>query len=240
MRSAFILSERARDGALRGARDALPIVLAYFPVAATFGVLATGAGLPIWITALISLMIYAGASQFMLVSLYAAGVEPVSLALTVVLVNLRHLLYGTTLGQAVVSWRERQKWVAGFGLTDEVFAVTGTRALREPPTPAYQYALSFASYGAWVGGTLVGALVGHIVPPAIATVLAFALPALFLSLLVSQVRHGAHLAAAVCGGAAALVAQQMGSASVGIVVGALAGATAGLFVARWRGAARKG
>jgi 4-azaleucine resistance transporter AzlC len=220
---------------MRGLRDALPIMLAYFPVGATFGVVAVSRGLPAWIAVLTSLVIYAGAAQFILASLYATGIAPIPFALTLLLVNLRHVLYGATVGPAFTKWRERQKWVAAFGLTDEVFAVAGSRILREPPTPPYHYALAFASYASWVGGTVAGAAVGSIVPGPVATVLAFGLPALFLALLLSQAFGLPQLVAALMGALAAVVATLLGASGIGIVAGALLGATAGVLVARVMG-----
>lgn len=224
-----------RSDLLRGLRDALPIILAYFPIAATYGVLASSHGLPFWLTVLISLVIYAGASQFILLSLYVAGLAALPLAITLLLVNLRHALYGTTLGSAFARWSEAQKWIAGFGLTDEVFAVASSRIGQTPPTPAYQYALAFASYASWVSGSAVGAAVGGIVPPGVAIALAFGLPALFLALLLGQKLHLAHITAALCGAATAIVAQQLGASGAGLIAGAVLGATAGALVSLKRG-----
>jgi len=224
-------SASSRAALIRGLRDAVPIMLAYFPLSVTYGVLATARGIPGWATDLTSIVIFAGAAQFMLVSLYVAGTSPVSMTVTLLLVNLRHVLYGTTIGPAFTSWREKHKWIAAFGLTDEVFALTGSQALREPPAPAYQFALAFGSYLSWVAGTVVGATVGGAVPPAAASALTFALPALFLSLLLNQARRVPQIVAAVAGAGVAVAAQAAGLPSFGIVAGAMAGATTGLILA---------
>ena len=73
-------------------RDAMPIILAYFPIAITFGVIAKTGGIPWYITLLISVLIYAGGAQFMLVSLVLANTAPLSVIITVLLVNLRDFL----------------------------------------------------------------------------------------------------------------------------------------------------
>ncbi len=211
-------------------RDAIPIMLAYFPIAVTFGVICTGNGIPWFIAFLISAWVYAGGAQFMLVSLALAGTSPISTILTVLLVNLRHFLYGTTLGPAFAKWPEVKKWVAAFGLTDEVFAVSSSRLLQEPPSPAYQIVFAFSCYGSWLAGTLVGAVVGRAVPAAIADVLGFALPALFLALLLIGQRSIPHFIAAVCGALLSVLASLIHLGSVGIVIGAVVGATVGMYV----------
>lgn len=209
-------------------RDALPIILAYFPIAVTFGVVARTSGIPWLITVLISLLIYAGGAQFMLVSLVLAKTAPIPVIITVLLVNSRHFLYGTTLGPAFSTWAEGKKWISAFGLTDEVFAVTSSRVLIQPPTPLYQITFTFSCYASWVLGTLVGASIGSVVPPSVANILSFALPALFLALFLLGKRSFEHLLAGTIGATVAVLATQLHWGSLGIILGALLGATVGM------------
>ena len=213
---------------LQAVKDAAPIMMAYFPIAITFGVVAGSSGFSFGIAAFISIWVYAGAAQFMLVSLFAAGVSPFATAITVLLVNLRHFLYGATLGPAFSKWPEKLKWLSGFGLTDEVFAVASTRFLSQPPQPAYQLTFAAACYLSWVAGTLVGAGIGRVIPGSVSNLFTFALPALFLALLLSTQRSLAHLSAALAGGALAVAAQMLQLGNLGIVLGAVVGATLGM------------
>ncbi len=237
-------TEATRSGrrveALRGLRDALPIVLAYVPVGVTFGVVAVSNGLPVWMACLLSLVIYAGASQFIFVTLAAAGAGPLSMIVTLLLVNLRHALYGATLGRAFARWPEARRWLGGWGLTDEVFAVLGARvtasvARGESPerviSQPYHYALAFAAYAAWVGGTVAGALIGAAVPAPVAAALTYGLPALFLALLLNQRPSHPQLAAALLGALVAVAVRQVTTSGADIVAGALTGATLGALLA---------
>ncbi|MCL6517076.1 AzlC family ABC transporter permease [Alicyclobacillus sp.] len=214
----------------QGLQDAAPIVMAYVPIAMTFGVIAIQCRLPFWMAILISVAVYAGGAQFMLVSLLASGTPSAAVVGTVLLVNLRHALYGTALGPVFSTWSETKRWIAAFGLTDEVFAVTSGRWSDTPPTPARQWTLSFTCYASWVIGTVAGAAIGRAAPGWLAHDLSFALPALFLALLVLSVARRAHLVASLVGAGIALMCTWFHAGGMGIALGGLIGATAGMVV----------
>jgi 4-azaleucine resistance transporter AzlC len=231
-----------RAEALRGLRDALPIILAYVPVGATFGVVAVSRGLPVWMACLISVIIYAGAAQFIFVTLAAALTGPLAMIITLLLVNLRHALYGATLGRAYARWPLSLAWLGAWGLTDEVFTVLGAgvnrrvmagQEIEQTISPPYHYALVFSVYGAWVTGTVAGALIGAAVPTNIATILNYALPALFLALLLNQRPTWPQLVAALLGALVAVAVRTFTTSGADIVAGALAGATVGALASEW-------
>jgi 4-azaleucine resistance transporter AzlC len=211
-------------------QDAIPIMTAYFPIGMTFGILSISNGIAWWITILISVCIYAGGAQFMLVGLAISNSSPVTTIVTVILVNLRHVLYGTTLGPAFQKWSERNKWLVAFGLTDEVFAVSSCCRQENPLTPLYQFIFTFACYGTWVAGTVAGVGIGKTVPASISQVLGFALPALFLALLFLGERSAAHVISAICGALMAIITTLLHWGSFGIIAGALSGATIGMLM----------
>ncbi|PWI57496.1 AzlC family ABC transporter permease [Sulfoacidibacillus thermotolerans] len=216
----------------KGIRDAIPIVSAYFPISMTFGVIATSGGIPWAITILISAWIYAGSAQFMLVSLALSGTSPTSTVITVLLVNLRHFLYGTTLGPSFMKWSEPKRWLSAFGLTDEVFAVTSSRFITETPLPAYQVTFTYICYISWLLGTIIGASIGKVVPSVVSDILSFALPALFVALLMLGNRSIPYFIAAILGAGLSVLADRLSMESFGIVMGALVGATCGMFLQR--------
>lgn len=214
----------------RALKDASPILFAYFPIAVTFGVIATGSGLSFLEVFLISAFVYAGGAQFMMVSFIATGDSFFATILTTLLVNLRHVLYGTTLGPAFSSWKEGRKWAFAFGMTDEVFAVASSRMLQNPAVPIYQLPFAGACYFSWLLGTVAGAGIGGIVPAQLSAALSFALPALFLALVFLGKRTFAHFSAALCGAALAILATLFHIGSFGIVLGAVTGATLGFVI----------
>ncbi|MBX6353902.1 MAG: AzlC family ABC transporter permease [Thermoflavifilum sp.] len=215
-------------------------MMAYVPIAMTFGVLCVSHGLPWLLTVFISVWVYAGGAQFMLVGLAMSGASMLSTVITVLLVNLRHVLYGTALGPSFAAWREPAKWLFAFGMTDEVFAVSSGRGFAEPPVPWRQIPFALACYASWVGGTVVGGWIGQVVPSSVAEVLGFALPALFIALLALGPRSLPHLAAAMLGAAVAICAHLLQLGNLAVIVGALAGAAGGWGWETWRDRHRGG
>ena len=82
---------------LEGIKAAWPICLGYLPLGFAFGVLAQKAGLDLLDIALMSILVYAGSSQFIAVAMISGAAAPVSIILTTFVVNLRHLLMSSSL-----------------------------------------------------------------------------------------------------------------------------------------------
>lgn len=181
----------AGPAVLQGIRAALPIAVAYVPVAFAFGAAAVGLGLSPGGATLVSTLMFSGASQALLASAVAGGMP---LVLAVVLcgaASLRHLLYGWALDARIPAHRPA-RLVLACGLTDEVFAIALARA-QAGPAPGWLAGLAAAAWAVWVAGTFVGAGAGDLLraaDPRLAPALAFALPALFLGLVWVSVRRG--------------------------------------------------
>jgi len=221
-----------RPSFLDGLGASLPIVMGYFPIAFSFGVAATRAGFTEIEASALSLIIYAGASQFLALALLSSGAPVLVAAFTLIAMNLRHLLYGPALmRQAGEEATNRHAWAWAWGLTDEVFGqALGALARGQKFSEPYMFGLGLGAYASWVSGTVVGAFAGGGALegwPALNAGLGFMLPALFLALLLSilsrkQVPVIAVAAAATVAGTLAI------SATSGILLGMLAGALTGV------------
>lgn len=169
-----------------GTRAAVPIVLGYLPAAVAFGVAARQAGLSVAEAVLMSVVVYAGASQFALAGMIGSGTPLVAAAATALALNVRHVLYGPALSPLLPRLSRAAAAAGAFGLTDEVFAVASATLPGRPVTGAWLAGLEAASYASWVGGTWLGAAGGQALAarlPGVAGALGFALPALFAALL---------------------------------------------------------
>lgn len=211
---------------------AVPIMLGYVPIAFAFGVAATGAGLTGWEAFAMSLLIYAGASQFLAIALFTGGAPFLVAVFTLAAMNLRHVLYAPALLKAAgPDARTRAAKVWAWGLTDEVFgAAMGALVRGQRFSEAFMLGLGAGAYGSWLAGTAAGAVAGGGALagyPAVEAGLSFMLPALFLALLLSILSRRQVPVVAVA--AAACVAVTLAwSPTAGVLSGMLAGAAAGM------------
>jgi 4-azaleucine resistance transporter AzlC len=217
-----------RDGLLAS----LPIVMGYFPISFSFGVAATRAGFTGLEATALSVIIYAGASQFLALALLSSGAPVLVAAFSLIAMNLRHLLYGPALmREAGEAASTRHAWAWAWGLTDEVFGqALGALARGQRFSEPYMFGLGLAAYAAWVSGTVVGAYVGGGALegwPALNAGLGFMLPALFLALLLSILSRR-QLPVIAVSAVVTVAATLTISATSGILLGMLAGAAAGV------------
>lgn len=221
-----------RSGFRDGLAAALPIAMGYVPIAFSFGVAATRAGLSAVEAFGLSLIIYAGAAQFLALALITSGAPMLAAAFTLVAMNLRHVLYGPTLiRKAGEGASRRHAWAWAFGLTDEVFG-TAIGALSRGEvrfSERFMFGLGAGAYASWLAGTLAGAMAGGgalAAWPALEAGLGFMLPALFLALLLSILAR-AQVPVILVAGLVTVALTVAVSSTVGILGGMLAGAVAG-------------
>ncbi len=218
----------SRTGAIfSGIRQALPVAMGYVPVGFAYGVLARKVGLSEWNTILMSLLVYAGSAQFIAVSLFAAAASPLSVVLTTFVVNLRHLLMAAALSPFLRSWTRGQQALFAFELTDETFALHARRFPEHGAHRAETYALNATAQLSWVLGAVLGVfsseLIGDIKPLG----LDYALAAMFVALLVGQMRSHLHILVAVVSAALSVGFMLAGAGQWNVMLATICGATLG-------------
>ena len=112
---------------LLGLKAGVSIAIGYFPVALTFGLLAKTTGLSIWEATAMSIFVYAGAAQYMSLTLISKGVDPILIVLNTFVVNIRHFLMTAALNEKMQSEKRWIKGIYAFGITDESFSVLATQ-----------------------------------------------------------------------------------------------------------------
>lgn len=211
----------------------LPIVLGYVPIGFSFGVLAQKAGLSIFNTLLMSVLVYAGSAQFIAVGLLTAGVSAASIITTTFVVNLRHCLMSVALFPYLRRWPKPELAAFAYQLTDETFALHAARFPGAPVHKEEAFSVNMAAQAAWVLGTAAGVLIGQRVPDVNALGLDYALPAMFVALLVLQINSRTRAGVALLAGALAAALYFTDAGQWATIIAALAGATGGVALEIW-------
>jgi 4-azaleucine resistance transporter AzlC len=219
------LSREIREGI----KAALPIVLGYLPVGIAYGVLARAAGLSTAETGAMSLIVFAGASQFIAVGMLASGIAAVPIILTTLAVNSRHLLMSSAIAPYFKGLPLNKVIPLAAQLTDESFAVAMSDTAKISGRPNYLIALQMTAWLAWFSGSLAGALFGSLIDST-SFGIPFAMTALFICLLVIQIKSRAHLAVALVAGALALSFKGILPNNLFIVAAAIAAPIVGLWL----------
>jgi len=181
--------ERESSEFKKGVQAGISIGIGYFPIALTFGLLAKTSGLSIYETVLMSLLVFAGAAQYISLSLIAYGTGIVEIILTTFIVNIRHFLMSATLNEKSDEDYLFNKLLFSFGITDETFSVAATK--EGTVTSGFMFGLISVSYSSWVVFSGVGHLIGASLPQTLQESMGVALYAMFIGLLVPSLKKSA-------------------------------------------------
>lgn len=218
-----------RGAALRaGAWAMAPITPSVVPFGVMAGVAAREAGLDVLATMGMSLFIFAGASQLAAAQLINDGAWVGVVILTALIINLRFAMYSASLAPHLAYLPIRWKVPLAYLLTDQAYAVCISRFMRESGMPYrhwFYLGAALPLWVTWLAATAGGILIGTAVPPA--WQLGFAVPLIFLALLVPTVHDRPMAVAAVTGGGVALAAHPL-PFNLGMITGAFAGIAAGV------------
>jgi len=174
----------------QGLRKMLPIVLGVVPFGLAYGVLSVQGGLTVAETMLMSMVVFAGASQFMAVGMFQTGVGGLTIVISTLLINVRHLVMGLSLSPYLTETTPKWQRLLAFGMVDESYLTTIThyREQGEPQgNPHFMLAAGLTMYVVWNVASLVGALAGNAIADPLKWGLDFAMPATFLTMLLPQV-----------------------------------------------------
>jgi len=175
----------------QGIKDCVPTLLGYISIGFAFGVVGISSGISVLEVALLSFLVYGGASQFIFCALLVAGSPPAVIIFTTFMVNLRHFLLSLTLTPHFSHYSLGRNIGIGILLTDESFGVAASKlAGGSRLGDKWMYGLNFAAYVCWGLSCLLGAVAGQWVENPEPLGLDFALTAMFVALLVLQIGDG--------------------------------------------------
>lgn len=206
-----------------GAIAIFPVLVASAPIALLFGTLAAAKGLSPLEVWLMSATVYAGALQLVAIDQWADPAPIGLLMFTALVVNVRHVLMGASIGRAMTDFSGPAKYSAMFVLTDEGWAFAERRVRDGSLTPAYYFGIGFSMWLIWTSGSLLGAVIGRGIGDPSAYGFNFAFSAVFICILVgfwSNWRTGAVLASS---GAVSAMVYLLVPGAWYIIAGAFAG-----------------
>ena len=194
-------------------------------VGTTFGVIARQSGLePVQIAAM-SLLVFAGASQFAMVRLFSESAPALIVIASVLFINLRHALMAASLRAQLQGLPLVGRLVAAFVLTDEAFAMATGHFRRGGRSLAYYFVFAFTLYVLWNIATVAGIVLGDAIGDPRRYGIDFAITATFTGIVVLAIRHRSDAVIALV---AALVAGGLALAGASTVAVITAGALAPL------------
>ena len=213
-----------------GMRLALPVVLGYLPVGFAFGVLAVQAGMTPLTVALMSYFVYAGSGQLIAAQLLASGTSTAGIVLTTFVVNLRHLLMSAAMTPYLRSWsKSRQAWFS-FEMTDETFAANLGRFASHGVDKSEALGLNAFAHAGWVTGGITGALFDSAIGDLKYLGLDFALPGMFIALLLPHFHVPRRLLAVCLGAAFSLLFALLGAGQWNVMLATACAATLAAFM----------
>jgi 4-azaleucine resistance transporter AzlC len=182
-----------------GMAAAWPICLGYLPIGLAFGVLAQKAGLSLLEIGLMSVVVFAGSAQFIAVSMLAAGASLLSIVATTFVVNLRHFLMSSALAVFLKNTDRKKLSFFAYGVTDESFAVNLSKFRDSNWDLNSALVTNYTANFTWIMTTVLGGIGGQFIP-AHAFGIDYALIAMFICLLVFQIRGIIYVITAIIAG----------------------------------------
>lgn len=221
-----------RESFREGVRDATPIFVGLLPTGAVTGIAIAGAGFGYSEAFASSTVMFSGMAQIAVVELVSVRAPLVIVMLTVMMINLRYLLYSATLSTVLRRESFLRRSSLAYFLTDTLFARTISRTTDPDFNPsifwAYSMGIGVISVLSWLVGTSLGFFAGDSIPKQVP--LDFAVPMMILALLFPVLRSTPMIVAALFGGGVALISAGL-PANLSILIGSFSGIVAGTAVA---------
>jgi 4-azaleucine resistance transporter AzlC len=200
------------------------------PFANAYALLAQNNGFSKLEAVAMSVFVFAGSAQLAIVDMAPTKAGYLAILLTVLLLNLRHVLYGLTLDLKLARPRSIPKPLLAAGMTDESMGLTIAHMEREPATDWYFFGTVVSLYGSFVTATIIGVLLGGRIPDPERLHLDVVFPLTFLALLLPLVRNRRALAIAVVAAGLSVGLRPVLGASYAVLIAILAGGAVGLFL----------
>ena len=223
-----------RSSFIAGLRDQSPGIIGNIPFGLIAGAASTAAGMDPLLAMGMSIILFAGAAQLAAISLLAQHAPAFIVVVTVLVVNLRFVMYSAAVAPYFRHTPKARKWFFAYLLTDHAFALVTTKFNKRdfnthaevPHFDAYYFGATGGMWIVWQVSVAIGVFAGTLVP--LSWSLDFVIPLVFLSLVLPALQTRAHWAAALVAGTAAafltalpLKLGLITAATCGVMIGAM-------------------
>ncbi len=221
------MDDKQRRDLMTGVRDIAPILLGVIPFAMVSGITAVGAGIPKHIAMLMSLSMFAGASQLAANQLIGAGAAWFVIIYTALVINARFVVYSASVAPYLQSLSSPAKWLYAYLLTDQGYALSVLRFRRGDNLDPHLYYLgiSVTIWLTWQVFSAAGIYLGSNIPEHWG--LDFAVPLCFLAVLVQALEDRESIVAGATAGCIAVFALPL-PLNTNLILGVMTGIGAGL------------
>lgn len=219
---------------IQGCQSAIPITLGYVPVGIAFGLACVLAGMPSWVAIAMSVFIYAGASQFLLLASITSGASIGAVIGLCALLDSRHLLYAPLIKRHLK--RGQNITLSAPLITDEVFATALARLDDVERQTPWFWGVSLVAWLSWWGSTALGVFGGQVLLsyPLMSQVMNFAFVALFVSLATNSfIKHPTHRPAIILAGLSAVLCAVTGFGELAILLASAVAFVVGFVQFKW-------
>jgi 4-azaleucine resistance transporter AzlC len=167
---------------LRGLRLGVPVGLGYLSVSFTFGIMAVSLGFSWWQAVLISMVTLTSAGQLAGIQVMVNPYQYVTMLVSQLTINMRYSFMSISLSQRVSpSFKGIKRWLLGFFMTDEIFAIASQE---EKVEPKLFLGIATTPWIGWTLGTLLGSLIGNVLPEIVMCALCLAIYGMFLAIVI--------------------------------------------------------
>ena len=174
---------------IKGIIDVSPLMIPVVPFGIIYGVIGMDLGIGPYMTLGLSIIIFGGASQIVLLQLFSGGASSLVILSSVGAVNARHVLYGAVLSEHLSGLKLFWKIVLSYVMTDQAFAVSNNYFKKDNKDENQHFHLlgsGFTCWTIWQVSTILGIVLGSLVPEELG--LSFTISLTFLALLISDFR----------------------------------------------------
>ncbi|KAF0395016.1 branched-chain amino acid ABC transporter permease [Pediococcus pentosaceus] len=209
---------------------AWPLCLSYTPIGLACGILLHAAGFNTLLTGLVSLVIFSGGAQFLIAQMLTVNAPILTIVLMLFFLELRYALLGSSLSKYLQGESRSSIFTFALSLNDENYAVNYLKfATDKHWTPNDARQVEHWSLLFWTVSNIVGSLIGSVLSINL-TVVDFALTALFIYMIVMQIKSRLSLLICIFSGALAAVCMIITKSTLGLVASTLIASFTGFLI----------